>query len=126
MPVDKPRCDDPKKIIIRRIVRNYINNRLDTLCLAFDRLPEQVDEGIWLTAEYQKWARNEWLSENELERLMDLMPVAGLLDCLEGQAMLHYANVPVLPKVPPKKNRSVVIPFPKRFQQRVFRRNRLP
>jgi hypothetical protein len=70
MPVDKPRCDDPKKIIIRRIVRNYINNRLDTLCLAFDRLPEQVDEGIWLTAEYQKWARNEWLSENELERLM--------------------------------------------------------
>ena len=124
MPENKPRFDDNmKKMIIRRIVRNYINNRLDTLCLAFGRLPEQLDEHIWLTAEYQKWAGNEWLSEEELERLLDLLPVEGLLDCLEGQSMmLHHSaaeNSTAPLKTPPRKNRgAIIIPFPPRNRQR--------
>ena len=117
MPEDRPRLDESKKIIIRRIVRNYIVNRLDTLCLAFGRLPEHLNERIWFTAEYQKWARNEGLCRDELERLMELMPVEGLLDCLEGQVMLH-SNIPVPPKVSPRKNRGVIIPFPSCYRQR--------
>ena len=115
MPENTPPFDDLKKIIIRRIVRNYVYNRLDTLCLAFGRLPDQLDDRIWYSPEYQKWAANEWLSEDELERLMHLLPVDGLLDCLEAQAMLHHAaHLPENPPaVPPKKNEGVIIPFPR-------------
>lgn len=105
-----------KKIVIRRIIRNYTRHRLDTLCLAFGRLPEQLDDCIWYTAEYQKWAGNESLSEGELELLLDLLPVEGLLDCLEAQSLLHHpaADHPTVPlKTPQKKNRGgIIIPFP--------------
>ncbi len=115
-----PRFDDIKRIIIRRIVRNYLQNRLDTLCLAFGRLPEQLDDSIWYSPEYQKWAGNQWLSEAELERLLDLLPVDGLLDCLEAQAMLHHAaNLPETPPTTalPKKDRGLIIPFPRQRHQ---------
>jgi hypothetical protein len=120
MPENTPRFDDLKKIIIRRIVRNYVYNRLDTLCLAFGRVPDQLDDRIWYSPEYQKWAGNEWLSGDELERLMNLLPVDGLLDCLEAQAMLHHAaNLPERPPtVPAKKNEGVIIPFPKQHRRR--------
>ncbi|GEM_PF-3294415 len=115
VPEETLHFDDMKKIIIRRITRNYIRHHLDTLCLAFGQQPEQLDERIWLTAEYQKWARNERLSEDELERLMNLAPVSGLLDCLEAQAMLNSANLPEAPPPPPpKKNKALIIAFPQR------------